>query len=74
MNLTLELHRKLYRPAALETATEAFGELASISVKRSDRYYVITFTDVDPDVEEVLTQEFANYVLAETVESRGTST
>jgi hypothetical protein len=74
MSLTLQLHRKLYRPAALETATEAFGDLASISVLRSDRYFIVTFTEVDPDVEAVLTQEFANYVLAETVESRGTST
>ena len=74
MSLTLQLHRKLYKAAALDIATEAFAELATISVARDDRYFLVSFTQVDPDVEEVLAQEFANYVLAETVESRGTST
>ena len=74
MTLSLQLNRKLYRAAALQTAIEAFGELATISVQRDDRYFQISFAEVDPDVKEVLVQEFANYVLAETVESRGTST
>ena len=74
MTATLQLHRKLYRASALNTAMEAFAELATISVQRDDRYFQVSFTEMDPDVEEVLVQEFANYVLAETVESRGTST
>ncbi len=70
MSLELTLHRSLYRPDAVRTAATAFGELARIDVRDRDHEVVITFADVDADVEEVLLDAFANHALFETVRAR----
>lgn len=67
---TLRLRRSLYTRAALNATTEAYGELATITVRTDGDYYSVDFASIDPDVESVLTREFANFALAETIEGR----
>jgi hypothetical protein len=70
MSATLRLHRKLYTASALRVATEAFSELATIAMEHEKEHYSLTFSAIAPDVQDVLVREFANYALAETIESR----
>jgi len=66
----LRLHRKLYGARAVGVAMEAFSELATIALEREEAHFRLTFTDIAPDFTDVLAREFANYALAETIESR----
>ena len=69
--MTLRLHRRVYRGASIRVAKDAFAELATITLSRDGDYTVVGFKDVDPDVSDVIVQEFANYALAESIEARG---
>ncbi|NUN13518.1 MAG: hypothetical protein HUU55_07770 [Myxococcales bacterium] len=69
MNPTVRLHRKLYSKTAIDAAKAAFEHLADISVVRDTDWYKVEFVDPDPDVQEVIAHEFANFALAEVVES-----
>jgi hypothetical protein len=66
----LQLHRKLYTATSVRVAKKAFAELATIEVSRDVNHFTLTFREMAPDVADVLTREFANYALAETIESR----
>ena len=70
MSATLRLHRKLYAARAVRVAVDAFSELATIELEREEAHFHLTFSAIAPDVSDVLTREFANYALAETIESR----
>ncbi len=62
-------HKKLYKLAALKEALEAYGDFATLSLDRSGDSWTVAFTEVDPDFgAELLASEFANYVLANTIE------
>ncbi len=65
------LNRKLYGVAAVRSAAEDFAELAKIEVDSSGQDLEITFDQVDPDVANVLVDEFLNFALAATIGGRG---
>ena len=61
--------RKLYRHAAIKEAILAYGDFATLAIERSKTEWTVTFADVDEDFgPEVIANEFANYVLARTVQ------
>ncbi len=70
---TLSLHKRLYSRASVQAAADAFVELATIELKSENTHLNVTFSDIDPDVEDVLVQEFANFALAEVIEGRNLS-
>jgi hypothetical protein len=67
---SLRLHRKLYTRAAIDAAIAAYTEICKVSVRHEGDYYQVDLTDIDPDVEDVVAAELANYTLAEVVERR----
>ncbi len=68
---TVVLNRKLYGATAVRSAAEDFAELATIVVDSSGQDIAVTFDEIDPDVAEVLVDEFLNFALAATVGGRG---
>ena len=61
--------KTLYKLAALEEAIELYGDFATMDLDRSGETWTVKFSDVDGDFEpEVIASEFANYVLAGTVQ------
>ena len=61
--------KKLYKLAALKEALEVYDDFATMALDRSGQAWTITFTDVDADFgSEAIASEFANYVLAGTVQ------
>ena len=62
-------HKKLYKLAAIREALEAYGDFATLALDRSGDSWTVSFSEVDPDfTAELLASEFANYVLANTIE------
>ncbi len=65
------LNGKLYQAAAVKEAAQDFAELATIEVSPGKEGISVTFDRIDPDVEEVLVDEFLNFALAATIASLG---
>ena len=64
-----QFDKKLYKLAALEEALVVYGDFATMSLDRSGDAWTVTFTEVDEDFgAETIASEFANYVLAGTVQ------
>jgi len=64
---TISFARSLYHPQAIRAAAEAFAELASITVEAGDDETAVQIAEPDPDVADVIVDEFCNYALSETI-------
>ncbi|MCO4769227.1 MAG: HxsD-like protein [Deltaproteobacteria bacterium] len=62
--------RSLYAADAVHAGVEAFGKFARIALSEDADAFVLAVTEIDPRHEDVLVDELANYVLAETAASR----
>ena len=61
--------KKLYRHAAIKEAVAAYEDFATLTIDRTSTAWTVNFSDVDEDFgAEVIANEFANYVLARTVQ------
>jgi hypothetical protein len=63
--LALRFHAQVYKRGALDSATQAYSELAMVNVAKVGAYWEAEFTPVTPEAGEALALEFINYVLAE---------
>lgn len=64
-------HATLYVEGAIEDAVAAYDGFATMTVETSDDAWTVRFEAVDEDFDpEVLASEFANYVLAQTIERK----
>jgi hypothetical protein len=63
----ITLSRSLYAPEAVEAAVVAYGELAKFDVTVGGTDIDIEVSDIDPDVGDVLVDEFCNHALFETI-------
>ena len=69
--MTVQLDRRLYKVGAVTEAANDFSSLASFEI-HSDRHNIhIAISKVDPDVADVLVDEFLNFALAATIAARG---
>lgn len=69
--VTRRFHRKVYVLAAIQAAVTAYEDFATMDVERGDDAWTVSFANVDEDYEpEMIASEFANYVLAGTVERK----
>jgi len=67
---TLSLHRSMYMAQAIRDAIRVFDDFATFAMNKSDDHYVVTISDVDPDVDGDLAGEFCNFALAHTIERK----
>lgn len=65
---TLRLHKKIYQPAAVREAVDAFADFGTFDVATDGDYVVVEISDPDPDFADVLHLELANFALASAVE------
>lgn len=63
----LTFSRDLYSADALEATVKAFGELATFKVDTGDLELSVDVAAEDPEEEEMLVDEFCNYLLSETI-------
>lgn len=65
---TFAFHRSLYLPQAVRAAVEAFeGYVESATVEEGTHELVVTLSGYDPGYGDAFGDEFANYVLGQTV-------
>jgi hypothetical protein len=70
--MELRLDKKLYSLEGIKETVEAFGEFAKIEIQKGDKKeHKIIFTEIDDDIGEAITDEFANFALGMTIEERG---
>ena len=66
---TRDFHKKVYVLPALQDAITAYDDFATMDLATGDDAWSVTFTEVHEDIEaETLASEFANFVLAGTIE------
>ena len=65
-------HKALYTHSALKDGMDAYSGLAEIGLEQAEgEAWTVTFSKVDEDfTPEQVASEFANYVLAETINGR----
>ena len=61
----IHFNRKIYTKKAIENSIEAFCHLARFRVATSAKYFTVSADTIDKDVEDVLKDEFCDFVLAE---------
>ncbi len=66
------LHKKLYSSAGVKNAISAYSELCHSEMAKDGDHYVVTFSAIDPDIKDVLVDEFANYALYGTIAGKKT--
>jgi hypothetical protein len=67
---SLRFYRKLYMLQAIRSAIRGFEGLARFEVERDGLYYVVHVRDISPEVDGDVVGEFANFVLAHTIECK----
>jgi len=71
MSTTRSFDKSVYALAAVKDGLEAYSGLGKLSMETQDEAWTVTFGEVDPDfTPDELASEFANYVLAQTIERR----
>ncbi len=70
MSVRIRFNKRLYKKSALKDAAEDFGHLAKIEISEDGEYFDVSMTEIDPDVEDVIKEEFANFALYYSVERR----
>lgn len=65
---TLRFHSRLYTRQAINAAAEAYEGFATFAIAKDGAHYVVEITILDLEHEAVLADEFASYVLGETIE------
>lgn len=71
-NVSRAFHKDLYLKAAITEAVEAYEDFAAMQVTGDEAdAWTVTFADVDEDFDaEMLASEFANFVLASTIDRK----
>jgi len=66
INNIIKFNNKIYPEKAVLLSIEAFKHLAHFQIKQKDDYFIVTLTQINPAVKNIIKEEFSNYVLAKT--------
>jgi anaerobic ribonucleoside-triphosphate reductase len=61
---TIYLNKKIYSLLAINSAVEAFSDIANFKIKELNDKIEVKISKIDKDVKGELKDEFLNYVLA----------
>jgi hypothetical protein len=59
----IKFNKKIYSLEAVENAIEEYKHLAEFEIKELNDYIEVKIDKIDPEVKNVLKDEFSNYVL-----------
>jgi len=62
--MTIRFNRKIYKKKAIQSAIKDYKHLADFSIKQDSNYFKVELKNIDKDVEEIIKDEFSNYVLS----------
>lgn len=67
---SLKLHKKLYMQQAVREAVRTFEDYATLKMTTEGAHYVVSISDIDPDVDGDLAGELCNFALVGTIERK----
>lgn len=59
----IKFNKDIYNLKAIEKAIGEYGKLANFKVKEAGDYFEVSIDKIDQEVQGVIKNEFANYVL-----------
>lgn len=63
--MEIRFNKKLYTRKAIETAIEAYDDLAEFLLTENDEYFLVNIAKVNSEIGDVIGDEFSNFVLAQ---------
>jgi hypothetical protein len=73
MAASLKFHARLYPRKALQAAMAAYADFARFTLVREEAHFAVDIDVLEDEHRAFLPDEFANYVLAETIELKNRS-
>ncbi len=62
--ISAKFDKKIYKAKAVKKAVEDYKDVAKITLKKGRDFYKVEFKDVPKELENIIIDEFGNYVLA----------
>ena len=62
--ISAKFDKKIYKAKTVKKAVEDYKDVAKITLKESNGFYKVEFKDVPKELENIIIDEFGNYVLA----------
>lgn len=59
----LKFNKKIYKKEAIQEAIQAYSGLADFKVSNLRAYTLVRINRIEPEFEDIFSDEFANYVL-----------
>jgi len=63
--MILNFNKKFYGLRAIKNACRAYNELAKFKIEINKKIIKVVLTNIDEEIEDIIEDEFSNYVLAE---------
>lgn len=63
--MEIRFNKKFYTRKAIETAIEAYDDLAEFVFTENDEYFLVKISSVNSEIGDVIGDEFSNFVLAQ---------
>lgn len=63
--MIINLNKNIYPLSAIKSSIQAYKKLAKFYLLEKDNYYVLTLSDIDEQVKQVIKDEFCNYILSQ---------
>lgn len=62
----LKFNTKIYKKPAIQKAISDYSHLAKFQIKDNKNYIKVMIGNINPEVKDMISEEFANYVLGMT--------
>lgn len=62
----LRFNNKIYKESAIKKAISAYSDFAKFSLIKDNKYIKVKVDKINPDVGNIITDEFTNFVLGVT--------
>jgi len=67
--MLISFSKKLYKIKAIKLAIKEYQNLANFSLEQKGNYIQVELKDIDKEVEQIIKDEFCNYVLFKSKEN-----
>jgi len=63
--MEINFNKKFYSQRAIKKAIRAYQKLARFKIKEEKKYFRVILDKIDPEIKNIIKDEFSNYVLSE---------
>lgn len=59
----IKLNKKLYKHYIIKKTIKLFGDAGDFSLQKSDDYFLVKIKNINPQVKNIIKDEFCNYLI-----------